>query len=235
MFDVLCRLQVLEGAFGVPVGTWSKEPHRGLSAVRAFLRDGDRAPKLHPLWVVAGDSGLYKAARHIVSRILSEADTDDVMQRVLSGLGAKAEKAAFLFWEAGKADAKAVCRGMNPTNFAAHNLTWFLRRKATDVVKSHRRDVPYDPGTDNTAYVEVPVPVYERLWDVANRAKVFAALDADTRRTHRYFRYLMDTFYVTGDTPKHTEIAAHFGVGKVQVGSGIKESLIYLAPFMPSW
>ena len=85
-FDVLARLQVLEGAAGLRAGAWS---NRGRAGLRQAMGHFEGSP-LDPNWF-ARQSGMYRLLKATAQRILSTSrvtnvDADDLLQNALAGL-----------------------------------------------------------------------------------------------------------------------------------------------------
>lgn len=79
--DMMTRASVLEAIAGLPKGTWSSRPLRGLVLAE------QRFPGIYDEWVTTNDTGMVAAIRgSALKHIGSEAMAEEVTQNILAGL-----------------------------------------------------------------------------------------------------------------------------------------------------
>jgi len=86
--DILLRLQVLEGAAGVPVDTWMKKQKRGMAEAQTFFE----GQPLDPSWFISTNTGMYDIIFSLVQSTINKlklrrVDPLDVISGYLMGLG----------------------------------------------------------------------------------------------------------------------------------------------------
>jgi len=91
-YDEFLRLQMLEGAAGVPVDTWWKKGSRGFKDAQARFEADD----VDPSWFEKGNTGTYALLKRIIEpKIRSYGVTvsfGDIVQNALMGIYLKADK-----------------------------------------------------------------------------------------------------------------------------------------------
>jgi hypothetical protein len=91
-FDILLRLQILEGAAGVPADTWMKLRRRGgLAAAQSHFEDQGQT-KINPDWFSPSDQGVFSTVNARVSDMirklgLRRVQSVDIINGYLMGLG----------------------------------------------------------------------------------------------------------------------------------------------------
>ena len=144
--DLLARLSILEGAAGVPAGTWLKSPAQGALKAKEHFGGG-----LHPSWLKTGNSGLLDAAVKTVQAVLSKMpsavyDADSYVQSYLIGMSpVTMGPVKSLFWAAGsKIPAGDLQDGKSrPLSLRGTIIGFFRKRAIKDFRTGMRnRNVP---------------------------------------------------------------------------------------------
>ena len=143
-YDIMLRLQVLEGAAGVPVDSWWRKGRRGLRAASDALASSG----IKPEWLAANNSGLMG----VVERTLQGAirsygvpwEPGDIIANALMGLKVDASREGRTTrpaYEAGVRLSKGILEGRETPQMAAKGtLGAFLARKVTNEAKRFKGD-----------------------------------------------------------------------------------------------
>ena len=88
-FDILMRLQVLEGAAGVPEDTWMKKQRAGLPMAQAYF--ADKGSPVNPEWFSATPTGMYQIIMGTIQKLITSLklrliDPVDILSNALMGL-----------------------------------------------------------------------------------------------------------------------------------------------------
>lgn len=147
--DMLARLSILEGAAGVPPGTWLRQKSRGFgSALDHF------GPKLSAAWTTSRSQGVYDRAVAAATRMLSRssgADPMDLVQDMVSGSTSSTGSARHrLFYSVGNAlrkDESGLTSGdVTPNHrYVTGAIDRWVKRAALDVLdlaRERRQQAP---------------------------------------------------------------------------------------------
>ena len=153
-YDILARLQVLEGADGLRSGAWSARGRQGLRLAEQSL-----SGSVEPSWLSPKETGFYKMLRQQAASILSQSggalDADDLLQNALGGIGRDRETGELievkkLLYEVGKHLADKVTSGQETPASVANGLAGaHLRNKAISQVMIMRRKKHDTPTVDD--------------------------------------------------------------------------------------
>ena len=113
-YDAMLRLQVLEGALGLPVGYWWKRGSRGLAEFQ-----GEYGESLHPDWFDPKSTQYIQALSHTVNKKIRKdgllEDLDDVLQSIVSGVPLRDSwKSKLIAHEVGVQYALDIDKGASP-------------------------------------------------------------------------------------------------------------------------
>lgn len=223
--DILCRLQTLEGVFGIPAGTWSRR--LDLRKARSFVQD--HGAKLFPTWLVDTDTGFYRHAWDQVNGVTKNpADTDDVVQTALSN------QTLYQMGERCATDILAGRKGLRGVYFGTHGASGFLRNRAIDVLRRDSRNDPL-PRTWDTLDDREPTRLAEGFLIRDNIPKMRAVL-AESKGNHRVIRLWLDTWEKDDEFITLTEMSKVLGVSVPAVRTQLINSFNYMAPcVMVGW
>jgi hypothetical protein len=232
-FDILCRLQTLEGMLGVHPGRWS---HRlDLTKARAFVTD--RGLTLHPEWLSDTDTGFYRQSWKRLARAMKcELDADEIMQNLLAGVSSVSSDLPLAFVVAGRNGAQDIMDGKGTRWVMCHHLSILLMNRSRDVLRKKSREEPLDPEWDAIDDQEPEMALAsEQFLDKDNRLRIWEAL-VGYKRTSAAFQLWLTTWEVTGQSLKLKEIADQLGVSQQVTGFQFKQTVNYLAPIIvPEW
>ena len=154
-YDVLFRLQVLEGAAGVRVGTWWTKGRRGLKGAADALSGTD----INPEWFNTGNTGmanyLLRVANNVVRQFrLTHLGGEDLLQNALMGLKIDGSPGAKqLAYTAGTQKADNITSGKETPKTLVHVVAAYLKHKASNETKALRR-MDMDKGDSPTTEVQ---------------------------------------------------------------------------------
>ena len=165
-YDRFLRLQVLEGAMGIPVGHWWNKGSRGLVEAQSSFQGLD----LNPLWLSARNTGMFMVLEKVTDKALNSYHVPleplDVINNALMGLGLDASTPGHILrppYEAGKYLSKPILGGKEtPISVAKGLLGRFLVRKIQAESKTvgfgmpedaegRQKDLPQGPTSDMNA------------------------------------------------------------------------------------
>lgn len=143
-YDLLLRLQILEGAAGVPVDSWWNKP-KGYALAKARAAFGKVG--INPEWLAERSRGLFNVLQRTLSGAIRSfrlnIDPLDVINNSLMGIpldpsiDKSVERAPYI---AGKYLAEKIKKGEEtPTSVASGVLTTMLKRKVQNLAR-HRLD-----------------------------------------------------------------------------------------------
>lgn len=156
-YDVMFRLQVLEGAAGVRPGSWWQKGRRGLKAAE----DVFTGTSIDPSWLQSGNSGLasylLRTAHNAVREFkLTHIGGEDILHNALMGLKLDGSPGAKLpAYSAGEALSDAIKAGKETPKTAAKMIAQFLARKVQNETKKLRRMERIPEGPEGEE-VELP-------------------------------------------------------------------------------
>ena len=143
-YDKLFRLQVLEGAAGVKMGTWWLRPHQGFKQAEDYFSGS----ALSPEWLSQSNTGMYNLLMKQTQAILSSKgegvlrnSTSEVVGNALMGLkldGSKRNKP--MVWRAGENLASDIAAGKETPKKVGYGLlgTW-MKNQALNEIKHYQR------------------------------------------------------------------------------------------------
>lgn len=225
-FDIFCRLQSLEGAFGLPEGTFTKRgsPEVCLAGARRWLADnGRKAPlSLSADWISPGDEGLYRAGLKSIQSGLGRHTVEsaqDIMQNALMGLGVEGEEGQKPYYVAGQTEAKSILNGKTVSGFAQAAIGRFLHNKGQNVAAKTQRHHKIERETYFVSDFD-PLDgkldlLYQRIVTPANHDRLMDLFPADER--NRIRRKWLSVGLKTGRFPLASELAAEFGIASSTV------------------
>lgn len=227
-FDMICRLQVLEGAAGVRPGTWSNRGKMGLRAAA----DSFKNESVQPAWFATTDTGMYMLLWRQVDQVLRKVpgvDADDIMANALSGLALDLGESKRPLYEAGRKLADAIKSGdESPTKVAAGLAGFFLKRKALNEVKRQQRQQKImgptlqdnEAGTipdesEQDSFEALLLAMRDKSDPLGRRLRQIMRDQIEARRSEDAkagLHYWLDTFEKTGQFPSYDELGRQFGV-----------------------
>lgn len=149
-YDIIFRLQVLEGAFNKPDGSWWPSERRGLREAEKAIEGTDTSPK----WVSEGNTGmfalLYRLASNTVKKYRLNVDVDDLMQNIVMGLGVNLDTTKKAAYEVGRINSARIKSGKEtPQSIAAGVLSTFIDRKIVNMARNMKQitDSPEEGST----------------------------------------------------------------------------------------
>ena len=95
-YDLMARLQLLEGAAGQKAWTWSRNPRQGLREAAAFF--ADQSESVNPAWFSGRDTGMVSIIKSKTFGHMQQMGTgigkspDEIITNVLMGMGASGHK-----------------------------------------------------------------------------------------------------------------------------------------------
>lgn len=144
--DTMARLQVLEGAAGVPAWTWAQDPRQGLAKARAFLADKGVTPD--PSWLVWADTGMVTYIYRILVKMLKDSGASgemrgpiDILSNGLMGMGADGNpySGGPTLYGVGKAKRDKVLSGEEtPLSIAGGTGATQFKQRAIDTIRGLR-------------------------------------------------------------------------------------------------
>ena len=236
-YDWVIRLQVLEGAAGVPAGTWWKKRLHGLKAASAHFEGQD----VSPLWFTTGDSGMFRIVKQVVTSEINKSpyirggDPLDFINSALMGLtvdltGDKTR--ALPAYGAGKLYKNGITSGSEtPETIAKGNLGRMIKQRVMDESKTMVK-VKQIPTDDEGREREIPDREYS---DPVKAYKVLSDLFFDfgssDKLANKMQDLMVDTFSKsipmmtwlemlkeTGESPELTAVAERAGISKQSFG-----------------
>ena len=146
-YDALLRIQMLEGAAGVPVGTWmaigSRNPSLGLAKAKVHFMDPGEQNQIQPQWFAGNVTTTYNT----ISRILNQnirsyklsIEPDDVLNSAIMGMPldpSVQEQVLRQPYQAGKYVANKIKNGEEtPEQVAKGPLAFMLQRKVQNFAR----------------------------------------------------------------------------------------------------
>lgn len=146
-YDALLRIQMLEGAAGVPVDTWmtvgSRNPLLGLARAKAYFDDPGEKNQIQPQWFASKATSTYST----LSRVLAQGirsyklsiESDDILNSSLMGMPMDTTSDDRILrqpYQAGKQVANKIKNGEeSPETVAKGPLAFMLNRKIQNIAK----------------------------------------------------------------------------------------------------
>lgn len=144
--DQLARLSLLEGAAGVPPGTWLRQKSRGFGAALDHF-----GPNLAGGWTAPTDQGVYDKALAVASRVLRDVarvDANDLLQDLVIGSARSGGPARHrLFYSVGSALRKYE-NDLGQGAITPHDrrikgtIDRWVTRAARDVLRTQKKEEP---------------------------------------------------------------------------------------------
>jgi hypothetical protein len=135
--EMVARAQILEGAAGLPQGTWSKNPRQGLIQAKLHFSETD----IDPTWFLP--TNLYKAAQEAMQSVQRQykmsVSPEDVLQGFMAGIGAKGEQVLSLFRYAGITRGEEIIRGSGSPDDIEGTVRAYAANRAMSYAKTHAR------------------------------------------------------------------------------------------------
>jgi hypothetical protein len=142
-YDIMMRLQTLEGAAGVPVNTWWREGSSALPKAKAWF--ADKQYPIDPEWLSPAYTNTYgivesQVAAQIKRYGLSE-EPLDYINNALMGQGIHADTdTMYVAYAAGKGRAERILSGKeSPVSMAKGSLGMFFRNRVDRDKKNIKR------------------------------------------------------------------------------------------------
>jgi len=156
--DELARCQALEGAAGVKMGVWSRNPRRGLKKAREEL------PQVDESWFQP--SRMYSDCLSMVNKVIGNAtalDPSGIMNDGMMGLwgdGKTQTDTSAIFWSVGTHKSKGILNGKETVAKAAAVAVQYSRNRAIRDLKGYRRQQKrqspeYDPMGEHDVGISV--------------------------------------------------------------------------------
>lgn len=161
-YDQMLRLQVLEGAAGVPVDSWWRKGRQGFAIARAhFERDN-----VDPSWFDPARGDMYGITKNNIQMLLNSwrlrtFAPEDIIHNALMGLrvGIDGEQITRQPYAAGKSAASGIKSGKEtPASVARGFLTKYLRDKIHNEAKRVRKEQHGLPENEEGATLDIPDP-----------------------------------------------------------------------------
>jgi len=139
-YDILIRLQMLEGVAGVSVDTWMKKGRQGLKEAQRYFE----GTHLHPDWLSFGDTGVFSFALGYLrkkladfkkeGRVENNVDVLDFIIDLLMGVSINIDNMGWEnlgrpFYRAGDKLSKQTLTGSSPLTVLKGQGLWFPVRK----------------------------------------------------------------------------------------------------------
>jgi hypothetical protein len=174
-YDVMMRLQFLEGALGKPAGHWSFRANAGLlnEARQQSLSEGHT---IHPDWFMSTDTGMFTFVLRNLGSMLNRAKmynktrTDstqalDMLNSALMGLGILGEgKSSPLVYEVGKIAAPKVLKGKETPQSEAPVVFHFFSGKVLNLIKAKKnQSMDEEEGKNVVLQEREPVEVLSEI------------------------------------------------------------------------
>lgn len=247
--DILCRLQVLEGAAGLPFGTWSKQGERALKRAQAFFTDAGR--RIRADWFSTEDMGVYTTAlKYARSKFRNQTQGDiaaeDILQRAMTGLSTSAEdQITPLFHAVGCRGLDLLDKGTSPKSFFFLATHLMLARRVYDAVKANRHQ-EFTPEYEEMVRSLPPADSSDLVSDIRmttllrDKARLVESIDFLSENKHRALRLILTDYLQRGNPIKedlmtNSDAADHFCVTPQTIGVQIKDSWRALAVLMDTW
>ena len=238
-FDILCRLQTLEGVFGVPAGIWSQ--HLNLAKAQAFIKD--KGIRIFHTWLSSEDTGFY---RHACDQLTwfskNSSETEDVMQNALMDM---------TFYHVGERCREHILRGhasLRRIYFGGPGAFRKMKNRIIDIKRKTVREKPLHPEWGGNSEPEDSLtPEWDIIDDreVPRFAEGFLILDNipkmrellnGSESNHRVASMWLDLWEVTEEFASLTEMADILSITPQTVRKQLVYSLNYLAPLvMAEW
>ena len=165
-FDILMRLQILEGVAGVPLDTWMSKQRRGLAIAASFFEDKGTLNKIKPEWFSRDDTRMANIvatnlAKRIRSLKLKGVEPLDLIGSYLMGIGvnvndAQVQRPCYVI---GRNKADLILSGReSPQSLAKGFVSRYFINKLTPIWNKERRTV------------NVPVDGKGRIMDTEDRS-----------------------------------------------------------------
>jgi hypothetical protein len=120
-FDMMIRVQVLEGAVGVPCGTWAQ------SAQKAAEHTQEMA--IHPMWFATEDTGMVATIRRTLGYYdISEGQFHDLLVDAFMGMGGFRSNGP-LFFAYGQYAKDQILGGLAPSKGLSNRIARWMGRK----------------------------------------------------------------------------------------------------------
>lgn len=164
-YDQMLRLQVLEGAAGVPEDSWWTKGRRGFKAVRDRLGDTAIAPE----WLEPGNQGMYAPVERAATKVIRgykipHVSADDLINNALMGIPldpSKPGRTKRPAYEAGKSLSAGILDGKEtPLTVATGKVGVYLARKALNEIKGMKGLLRL-PETEAGVPVDIEAPAGE--------------------------------------------------------------------------
>jgi hypothetical protein len=172
-YDILCRLQILEGAAGVKFRSWADKGRMGLKLAVKLV-----GSTLDPDWTSQQDTGLFKFLLSNLEKMLVRArlsgtrvDRDmalEILHHYLMGLGAKVEGTHKpILYEVGKNLSTEILEGGDSPERAKRHAWFLLKRKVLNLIRSDKKEV----SEEDAGQIAVDAPASEAILAEAFRSR----------------------------------------------------------------
>jgi hypothetical protein len=152
------RLQVIEGAAGVPIDSWMRLQRRGLAVAKAHF---EGQYPIDPLWFSTENTGVYNVLFSCIQRVISSyklrrIEPLDVMNSQLMGLGSNMDVGRSRpCYAAGVATSARILAGKeHPAELAKGKLCQMFMNKVS-IEERKQRDVNLSVNEEG-AYIDIP-------------------------------------------------------------------------------
>ena len=156
-YDRLIRAGVLEGAAGVPEGSWMRQGARGLVKAQATF---ETASSMDPAWFSPSNSGVYRALLSGVKKNLStmgiRSEVEDVLHAAIMGIGVHNQKVQAIPYAVGKYLSAGIKSGAETPDKVSALMSNFIKKKMLTELKAVGREQIVEP--DETGLENEPVP-----------------------------------------------------------------------------
>lgn len=157
-FDMLMRLQVLEGAAGVPIDTWMKKQRAGLALAQAHFE----GKPVDPSWFSKENTGVYNIVFRCIQSVirklgLRRVEPLDILASNLMGLGANLDPGrARPCFATGLILANGITTGKEtPQGVAKSKLCRMFMNKTWVEERKNKKDINM-PVDEEGAYYDIP-------------------------------------------------------------------------------
>lgn len=244
-YDLLARLLLLEGAAGVPHGTFTGGKgglHRGLRKAKAFF--ADYADTMDPLWFSEKDTGAWLALSNRIDGTLSRFGIHDpdkkleISHNLMMGLGAKGgersrplykigEKGVVSIQE-GREGPLSLLRGVAGAYFTRQVMNELKREKRRRDLVEQNKDMIYDPRSHDVLVRTDPFkmltdlltdptnPLGKRMRGVFRYS--YKSLAPQDKNGKKVGEIMFESFFKDGNFPPFKEGAAKVGISVAGFG-----------------
>jgi len=226
VYDEFLRLQMLEGAAGVPVDTWWKKGPRAFKEAENQFE----ADSVDPQWFEKGNTGTYALLKRKTEAEIRSYGLDlnfgDIVNNALMGIPVKAHKPYRVKrppYEAGKWRQVGIRDGKeSPLRITAGPLQKWLRRKVSSEVKKFEtqlleteeggtRDIADPSGSMGRGLL---LDIFSDLHDPLGKdIRRFMRKTWKGTKSEEFMERWLDMFEDTGHFPKLAEVGRSLGKG----------------------